>query len=157
MTQPHLHICVVCSGNICRSPMAELILTESLRGAGLEQHVRVSSAGVGSWHIGHPIDPRALSTLHEHGYDGEHVAAQLDTQHLEADLLLAADAGHLRALRDKAPDASRVCLLRDFDPDAPAGAEIPDPYYGGTAGFDDALGMIERATPGIVDWVRERV
>src|SRR5699024_458041 len=98
MTPPRVHICVVCSGNICRSPMAKVILTEHLRNAGLAQQVRVSSAGVGSWHIGHPMDHRAMSTLREHGYSGEHVAAQLDQQHLDADLLLAADTGHLQAL-----------------------------------------------------------
>lgn len=137
--------------------MAKLILTESLRRADLEQHVHVSSAGVGSWHIGHPMDERALATLTEQGYTGEHVAAAIDTEHLAADLLLAADAGHLRALREQVPDPSRVRLLREFDPAAPPGAEIPDPYYGSAAGFDDALRMIERAAGGIIDWVREQL
>src|SRR5699024_11431075 len=90
---------------------------QQLRHAGLDQQVRVSSAGIGSWHVGHAMDPRAMATLREHGYDGEHVAAQLDDQHLTADLLLAADSGHLRALRDKLAEPARARLLREFDPD----------------------------------------
>ena len=133
--------------------MAKVILTEHLRNAGLAQQVRVSSAGVGSWHIGHPMDHRAMSTLREHGYSGEHVAAQLDQQHLDADLLLAADTGHLQALRERVSDPARVRLLRDFDPQAPSDAEVPDPYYGDTQGFEDVLEMIERAAPGVVSWV----
>ena len=73
--------------------------------------------------------------LAEHGYDDTHVARQLDDELLDADLLVALDAGHLRALRRIAPDPGRIQLLRAFDPDAPAGAGVPDPYYGGPRGL----------------------
>lgn len=136
--------------------MGKLVLDEHLRRAGLDQRVEVSSAGVGPWHVGEPIDTRAMAALADRGYGGEHIAAQVDARHLDADLFLAADTGHLRALRDKVADPDRVRLLRDFDPDAPPDAEIPDPYYGGERGFDEVLDMIERAAPGILDWVRER-
>src|SRR5699024_1366063 len=155
MTEPRVHVCVVCSGNICRSPMAKLVLTEHLRRAGLEQQVRVSSAGIGSWHSGRPMDTRAMATLREQGYNGEHVAAQLDDQHLTADVLLAADSGHLHALREKLPDPDKARLLREFDPTAQPDAEVPDPYYGPEHGFDEVLDMIERAVPGIIAHIRE--
>ncbi|GAB2981703.1 low molecular weight phosphotyrosine protein phosphatase [Amycolatopsis acidiphila] len=154
MTEPALHVCFVCSGNICRSPMAAVVFREHLRRDGLAGQVRVSSAGIGPWHVGEPADARALATLEQHGYDGKHVAAQIDGEHLGADLLLAADAGHLRDLRRKIDDPSRVRLLREFDPSAPEGAEVPDPYYGGEDGFEDALAMIERTMPGLLDWTR---
>ena len=152
MTQ--LHVCFVCSGNICRSPMAALVFSEHLRRAGLVGHVRVTSAGIGPWHVGEPADERARLTLIEHGYDDQHVAAQVDDEHLAADLLLAADAGHLRRLREKVGDPDRVRLLREFDPSAPPGAEVPDPYYGGDEGFTDVIGMIERTVAGLLDWIR---
>ncbi|WP_092531230.1 low molecular weight protein-tyrosine-phosphatase [Amycolatopsis arida] len=152
-----LHVCFVCSGNICRSPMAALIFTEHLRRAGLADRVRISSAGTGPWHVGEPADQRATQTLTRHGYAVEHVAAQVDDDHLAADLLLAADRGHVEALRALVDDPGKVRLLRDFDPTAPRGAEVPDPYYGGADGFDVVLGMIERAMPTLLDWVREHL
>jgi protein-tyrosine phosphatase len=134
--------------------MAALVFREHLRREGLAEKVRVSSAGIGPWHVGDPADDRARATLDEHGYRGEHVAAQVDDEHLDADLLLAADAGHLRSLHRLTGDPGRVRLLREFDPSAPAGAEIPDPYYGGDNGFEEVLAMIERSVPGLLDWVR---
>lgn len=152
------HVCFVCSGNICRSPMAAMVFREQLHRAGLAGSVRVSSAGTGPWHIGEPADPRARETLTEHGYPTDHVAAQLGAEHLDADLLLAADSGHLAALRRAAgPDDDRVHLLREFDPTAEPGAEIPDPYYGGAHGFDTVLTMIERTMPSLLAWARARV
>lgn len=137
--------------------MAALVFREHLRRAGLEDLVRVTSAGMGPWHAGEPADGRARATLTAHGYPAEHVAAQVDAGHLAADLLLAADLGHLADLRRKIDDPARVRLLRDFDPTAGEDAEVPDPYYGGTDGFDEVLGMIERSMPSLLDWVRERL
>ncbi len=149
-----LHLCFVCSGNICRSPMAALVLERHLRDAGLADDVRISSAGVGPWHVGEPADARAVTTLRRHGYRIEHVAAQVGEEHLAADLLLVADTGHLSALHELVDDPGRVRLLRSFDPTAPEDAEVPDPYYGGSDGFDIVLGMIERSMPGLLDWIR---
>lgn len=152
-----MHICFVCTGNICRSPSAELVFRERLREAGLAEKVRVSSAGLGGWHEGEGIDERAGAVLERHGYPAEHVAAQIGPGHLGADLLVAMDRGHEKALRGMAGDPSRVRLLRSFDPDAGGGADVPDPYYGGTAGFEEVLAMIEAASPGVLDWVREHL
>ncbi|WP_433871936.1 low molecular weight protein-tyrosine-phosphatase [Saccharopolyspora sp. CA-218241] len=152
-----MHVSFICSGNICRSPLAALVLRDHLRRAGLDGRVRVSSAGVGSWHVGEPADPRTASVLAEHGYATEHVAAQLDADHLDADLLVAMDSGHLREVRRLADDPSKVRLLRSFDPGSAPDAEVPDPYYGGPRGFDDVLEMVEAAMPGLLDWIRERL
>jgi len=149
-----LQIVVVCSGNICRSPMAELVLRKEFDDAGLTDVVRVSSAGTGGWHEGEPADKRARATLKAHGYPTAHVASEVSEEDLGADLLLAADTGHAEFLRARVDDPAKVRLLRSFDPTAPDGAEVPDPYYGGDDGFEDVLGMIERAVPGLLDWVR---
>jgi protein-tyrosine phosphatase len=151
-----VHICFVCTGNICRSPSAEVVFREKLREAGLAGRVRVSSAGTGDWHEGEGIDERAGEALARQGYPVEHVAAQVGAGHLGADLLVAMDRGHEKALRALVDDPSRVRLLRSFDPDAD-GTDVPDPYYGGPAGFDAVLVMIEDACAGLLEWVREHL
>ncbi len=137
--------------------MAALVFGEHLRQAGLEDRVTISSAGTGPWHIGDPADPRTAKVLAEHGYPTEHVAAQVGDRHLDADLLVAMDAGHLRVVRDAVDDPERVRMLRSFDPDAEDRSEVPDPYFDDNRGFDIVLSMIESAVPGLLDWVRERV
>lgn len=136
--------------------MAEFVFRAKAEEAGLDRVVQVSSAGTGGWHVGESADKRARAKLKEHGYPTGHVAAEVDQGHLAADLLLAADESHLSFLRRKVSDPSKVRLLREFDPSAPAGAEVPDPYYGEDDGFEDVLGMIERAVPALLDWVRAR-
>ncbi len=152
-----MHLSFICTGNICRSPSAALVVAEHLRRAGLAERVRVSSAGIGPWHAGEPIDERSGETLARHGYRVEHVAAQVGADHLTADLLLAMDRGHEKALRKMVDDPARVRLLRSFGPGATGDLDVPDPYYGGPDGFEEVLAMIEAATPGLLAWVRERL
>uniref|UniRef100_UPI003CD0A9DE low molecular weight protein-tyrosine-phosphatase n=1 Tax=Saccharothrix mutabilis TaxID=33921 RepID=UPI003CD0A9DE len=136
--------------------MAAIIFREHLRRAGLGDHVTVTSAGTGGWHVGDPADPRAAKSLADNGYPTEHTAAQVDENHLDADLLVALDSGHARSLRRMAPDHDRVRLLRSFDPDAD-GTDVPDPYYGDKAGFDLVIEQVEAAMPGLLAWVRENL
>jgi len=151
------HLSFICSGNICRSPMAALVFGEHVRRAGLADSIRVTSAGIGPWHAGEPADPRARRVLAEHGYPTGHTAAQIDADHLSADLLLAMDAGHEKSLRRLVGDTDRVRMFRSFDPAAGDDLNVPDPYYGGPDGFTDLLAMIEAATPGLLAAVRERL
>ncbi|OLR90351.1 protein tyrosine phosphatase [Actinokineospora bangkokensis] len=151
-----MRVCFVCTGNICRSPMAALVFEEHVRRAGLAGVVQVSSAGTGSWHVGDGADERTVRVLAREGYPVEHVAALLDEEHLDADLLVALDSGHARELR-RLVGGDRVRLLRDFDPDAGEDRDVPDPYYGGDEGFDEVLAMVEAAVPGLLGWVRERL
>lgn len=152
-----MHLSFVCTGNICRSPSAALVVAEHVRREGLDERVRITSAGTGPWHVGEPIDRRAGDTLVRRGYPVEHVAAQVGPDDLAADLILAMDGGHEKALRKLVDDPSRVRLLRSFDPDATGDLDVPDPYYGGADGFEDVLDMIEAATPGLLAWVREHL
>ena len=151
-----LTVSFICTGNICRSPVAAIIFREHLRRAGLGELVEVTSAGTGGWHVGDPADPRAAKSLADNGYPTEHVAAQVDENHLDADLLVALDSGHARSLRRLVADPERVRLLRSFDPDAD-GTDVPDPYYGDKPGFDLVVDMVEAAVPGLLAWVRERL
>ena len=154
----------VCTGNICRSPMGEVILRDLLDREGLGDRVQVVSAGTGDWHVGGPADPRALSTLREYGLDGEaHRAEQFVADHFErTDLVLALDRSHERALRAMAPtpeDAEKVRLVRSFDPVArDAGElEVDDPYYGDDAGFVTTYEELLPACAGVVEYLKERL
>ncbi|MBC3191452.1 low molecular weight phosphotyrosine protein phosphatase [Pseudonocardia sp. C8] len=149
-----VNVVFVCSGNICRSPIAEKMLAAEVEAVGLSDRVRVTSAGTGHWHIGAPMDPRAAEVLSGRGFDITHSARQVDAEILAADLLVALDSGHLRSLQCSVPDPKRVRLLRSFDPDAAEGAEVPDPYYGGPDGFDEVYEMIVAALPGLVEYVK---
>jgi protein-tyrosine phosphatase len=154
-----VHLTFVCSGNICRSPSAALVVGERLRRAGLDDRVRVTSAGIGDWHVGEPVDPRSGAALAGRGYPTDHSAAQVGPEHLDADLFVAMDRTHEKALRGLVDDPSRIRLMRSFDPKAVAAGEleVPDPYYGGEQGFEDVLDMIEACVPGLLAWVRERL
>jgi protein-tyrosine phosphatase len=152
-----LSVCFVCTGNICRSPMAEMVFTDVLRKEGLAHQVRVSSAGTAPWNVGNLADPRTAEALRRAGYECAHTAAQLGDQHLSADLLVALDYGHFTTLRRMVRDPERVVLLRSFDRAAGRNLDVPDPYFGGEPGFDEVLRMVRAAMPGLVAWVRERL
>lgn len=155
MNEP-LHVTFVCTGNICRSPMAEKVFARHLLDAGLHDAVRVSSAGTGGWHVGDGADPRTVAELDAHGYDSEHAAAQVGPEHLAADLIVALDTGHARALLQLGAPADRVALLRSFDPDA-EDSSVADPYYSSDAAFTEVREQIESAVPGLLDWARSRL
>lgn len=161
-------VMTVCTGNICRSPMAEVVLRERLAAAGLDGEVVVDSSGVSDEERGNPIDRRARAVLASHGYPTAdlHRAHQVTSAELdERDLVLAMTSTHARALRRLArtPEAAaRVVLYRSFDPDAPEVApggpeyllDIDDPWYGGPREFEACLAQVEAAADGIVDHVR---
>ncbi|MBH0779968.1 low molecular weight protein-tyrosine-phosphatase [Nocardia bovistercoris] len=147
-----LHVTFICTGNICRSPMAEKIFAHRLDEAGLSERVRVSSAGTNGWHVGDDADPRTTATLRKHGYPVGHEAAVLDAGHRAADLLVALDRGHDRELARLGVPTDRRRLLRSFDPDAD-GPDVPDPYYGDSTDFERVRAQIEAAVPGLLDWV----
>lgn len=151
-----LHVTFICTGNICRSPMAEKIFAAHLERAGLAGRVRVSSAGTGSWHVGDEADRRTNLELRAHGYPTGHAAAVIGAEHRSADLLVALDTGHERELARMGVPSDRRRLLRSFDPRAD-GRSVPDPYYGDQADFTLVREQIEAAVPGMLDWVREQL
>ncbi|HWM72679.1 MAG TPA: low molecular weight protein-tyrosine-phosphatase, partial [Nocardioides sp.] len=140
---------VVCLGNICRSPMAEVVLSERVAEAGLDDRVEVASCGTGDWHIGDPMDRRAAATLAAAGYDpSRHRAQQFaDSWLADYDVLLVMDAQNRSdvAATSSATGTDRVLMFRDFDSVEP-GSDVPDPYYGGDSGFEEVLSMVERTS-----------
>jgi protein-tyrosine phosphatase len=145
-------ICLVCLGNICRSPMAHTVLEAELDRAGLLGAVEVDSAGTGDWHVGHRMDRRAHAELADRGYDGSaRQARQFRASWLaDRDLVLAMDASNLADLRAlPGADRDRIRLFRSFDPAAGDDAEVPDPYYGEGASFGTVLDMVQAAARGL--------
>lgn len=164
MTAEPIRVCVVCLGNICRSPMAEAVLRHKVARAGMADAVVVESGGTGGWHVGGPADPRALETLSDAGYDASaHLARQFTADWFERfDLVLALDRDTFATLNRLAPDeeaASTLQMLRAYDSEALAAGEldVPDPFYGVKAGFELALHQVERASDGLVTTLQDEL
>lgn len=149
------HVVFVCWGNICRSPMAEVVARAWAGRSGLD--TTFASAGVSAEERGNPIDDRALAVLRRAGYSpGRHAAHRITAQEVrDAGLVIGMETLHLDRLRQLVPDATNLALLTDFDPDAAPGAGVPDPWYGPSSGFVDTLAAIEAAMPALMDRVRE--
>jgi protein-tyrosine phosphatase len=157
MTPPDadpFRVVFVCTGNICRSPMAEVVFRWFAHSVGLGDRIASTSAGTGDWHVGERADHRTLAALERRGYDGgAHRARQFTVADFTGnDLVVALDRTHERILRGWAPsspDTDKIVLLLPFD-DAHRGLlDVPDPYYAGPDMFDDVLAMIESACRGL--------
>jgi protein-tyrosine phosphatase len=153
-------VCFVCSGNICRSPTAEIVTRQLAAAAGLADQIVVDSAGIGGWHVGDDADPRTVTALRRRGYPVDrHCARQFrPADFADRDLVVALDSGHLRELRQLAAtpeDLAKVRLLRSFDPAAdPTDLSVPDPYYARTADFERVLDLIEAGCRGLLAELR---
>ena len=166
-----LRVMMVCTGNICRSPMAEIVLRARLREQSLDDRVVVDSTGISSEEHGNPIDRRARRVLEDAGYDPrKHHARQVDAATLaEYRLVLAMTAAHERALLAIAereglqvgPEGTEIRMWREFDslaPDSvgrPSDLDVPDPWYGTMDDFVDVLDTIERGADGVVAYLRD--
>ena len=154
--KPAISIMMVCMGNICRSPAAEVVLRHKLAEAGLT-HVVVDSSGTGGWHEGEGANPRSIRTWERRGYRGDHTARQLQRSWFaERDLLLVMDEDNYETVLSRAPDDAakdKVHFLRTFDPDADD-LIVPDPYYGTDDDFEHMLTLIEAACDGLVEQLR---
>lgn len=146
----------VCTGNICRSPMAEHVLRKYVEDEGLD--AIVDSSGTGGWHVGDTADHRTVRTLQRHGFTSDHAARKFQRGWFDDyDLVIALDAGHLRDLRALArtdQDRDKIRLLRSFEPSAGPDLDVPDPYYDDDEAFEHVMDLIERAAPGIVEEIR---
>jgi protein-tyrosine phosphatase len=141
-------------GNICRSPTAEGVMRHLVAERGLTARFVIESAGTGDWHVGERADPRSRVAAEGRGYRLDRRA-----QHFTAaffgrfDYVLAADRDNLAHLARIAPDddsRAKIHLLRDFDPASAKGSDVPDPYYGQSASFEQVLDVCERACRGLL-------
>ena len=151
-------ILMVCTGNICRSPTAEGVLRTKLQQAGLQGQVLVDSAGTQGYHTSESPDARAVRAAAQRGYQIGHIRARpMRPEDFAAfDWLLAMDQTHVDWLRKRSAPATagRICLLMPMARLHPGLQEVPDPYYGGPAGFEHVLDLVEDACEGVVERLR---
>ena len=160
VNNPETSVLFVCLGNICRSPTAEEVFRAAAIRQGLGPRIHVDSAGTGDWHVGSPPDRRAIQAARRRGYDLTALRArQVAGEDFERfGWIVAMDRANLRALEALRPDGfgGHLGLFLDFAPGADLD-EVPDPYYGGLEGFDRVLDLVEIASAGLLERVRERL
>lgn len=143
---------MVCLGNICRSPTAEAVLRSKLARAGLDQRIGVASAGTHG-ERGSPPDARAVAAAAKRGYDLSAIRSRRfgKADFERFDWVMAMDRENLDHLTELCPLEmnGRLSLLLQHAP-ASALHEVPDPYYGGAAGFERVLDLIEPACDGLL-------
>ncbi len=151
-----VRILFVCMGNICRSPLAQGVFEDVLRREGLEDEVFVDSAGTGRWHVGEPPDQRALSAASLRGLDiSAQRARQVRPEDCENfDYILTMDEENHWAVASLCRGSAVVRPFLDFAENSPE-REVPDPYYGGPDGFERVLDLVERASEGLLEDIRE--
>jgi protein-tyrosine phosphatase len=152
-----VRVLFVCWGNICRSPLAQGVFEDVLRREELDDEVFVDSAGTGSWHVGSPPDHRAQRSASARGLN---LSAQRARRILaddceEFDYVLTMDEQTYRTVASLCRGSAVVRPFLDFAPHSPE-REVPDPYYGGPDGFEHVLDLVEEASEGLLDDIRDR-
>lgn len=149
-----INILFVCLGNICRSPTAEAVMRERVARRGMADRFNIDSAGILDAHRGEPADARMRRHAAKRGYDLTSISRPVEVEDFQRfDLLVGMDEQNRQDLVALAPDAAareRISLLLDHLPDADA-REVPDPYYGGAAGFERVLDLVEDACDALLD------
>ena len=148
-----LLITMVCLGNICRSPMAAAVLHNKVASL-TKPKIIVDSAGTSNWHVGQGPNPPSQRTWERAGYKYDHIASQFNYSRLvAADLVLVMDRynfENVSSLVTNESEESKIFYLRQFDPTALDSHEVPDPYSLPDSAFEEVLGMVERATDGLI-------
>lgn len=148
MSRAPIAVEFVCLGNICRSPLGEGVFRHHVERAGLGERFVIASAGTGGWHVGDPPDPRSVAVARRHGVDiGGQRGRQLTASHLDHyDEILAMDASNLSTIRqhERPGQRARLGLLLDELPSFHL-REVPDPYYGRDADFEEVFQMVDAA------------
>ncbi len=153
-----ISVLFVCMGNICRSPTAEGVFRHVVEAAGLSERILVDSAGTHAYHIGEPADRRARAAAERRGISLEGITARrVESSDFEQfDYVLAMDHDNLGLLSHQADDEfkERIGLFLQYA--AGGEEEVPDPYYGGSAGFERVLDLVEEASRGLLETLRSR-
>lgn len=142
----------VCSGNICRSPLAEAIFKSLTEEAGIADRFDIDSAGTHGYHEGGPADPRTRTVGRTHGLNVDSISRPVkDADFDRFDLIVAMDRSHLRELKARAGRGRRavIRLMREYDEGAD-GVDVPDPYYGGPEGFETMFQILDPACRGLL-------
>lgn len=152
-TESPIRVLFVCMGNICRSPTAEGVFRYHAEQAGLADRLEIDSAGTHAYHVGEPADHRARAAAERRGMSLDGIRARrVSAQDFQRfDYIIAMDQENLARLRDEAPEehSARLHLFLEFA--AGSETDVPDPYYGGAAGFERVLDLVEDASRGLLE------
>lgn len=156
-----MKVLFVCLGNICRSPTAEGMFRHLLSEAGLNATIDTDSAGTGSWHVGHPPDARAAAAAASRGIDISDLRArQFRAEDLcQFDYVIAMDRNNLadmQALAKGESDEAHPMMMSQFS-QRYTGQDVPDPYYGGSDGFERVLDMLDDCCQGLLRELRRQL
>lgn len=138
----------VCMGNICRSPTAEGVFRHYVAEAGLEDRIRIDSAGTHAYHVKEPADRRAAAAASKRGIslDGIRARRVADDDFEKFDYIIAMDELNYVTLLDRAPEEHHEKIRLFLSYTGGPETEVPDPYYGGAAGFERVLDLVEDAS-----------
>ncbi len=150
-----IRVLFVCLGNICRSPTAHAVFAGQVRRAGLDHLIEIDSAGTSSCHQGEAPDLRAQQVGAARGYDLSTLCSRpvVADDYRRFDYLLAMDQSNLAVLEQQAPDACQAEIGLFLDYSETGEQEVPDPYYGGAAGFDRVLDLVEEGGQALLDYL----
>jgi protein-tyrosine phosphatase len=153
-----VRVLFVCLGNICRSPLAEVVVCDRAAKRGLDSRFHFASAGTGSWHVGNGADHRSAQTAREHGLDlSKHSAQQITAAKAGRwDWFVAMDASNHSDLLRMGVSEARLLTMRQFEPGFTTSPDVPDPYYGGPDGFEDAYQMLCENADRLLEYLEEK-
>ena len=156
MAENKTRVLFVCLGNICRSPLAEVVVREVARERSLN-HYHFESAGTGNWHVGGSADQRSAAKAKEYNLDlSNHCAQQITAKNIENwDWFIAMDGENRSNLLHMGVPESRLLMMRQFETDGHA-PNVPDPYYGGPDGFEDAYLMLAANAEKLLDYLENQ-
>ena len=151
--KPQIRILFVCMGNICRSPTAEGVFRHFVSEAGLADRITTDSAGTHAYHVGEPPDRRAMAAAERRGVSLSDIRARRvsESDFEDFDYVIAMDEENRIRLLEQAPEEHQgeVQLFLSFVEGVKT--EVPDPYYGGAAGFERVLDLVEEASRGLLE------
>jgi len=144
-------------GNICRSPTAHGVFENMVKQAGMVADVEVDSAGTHAYHVGEKPDSRSSQCASERGFDLSYIRARrVEVSDFDYfDYVLAMDNDNLSILKSMSPKQhkNKVCLFLDYAKNRTE-TEVPDPYYGGPNGFDHVFDLVEQASKGLLEEIK---
>lgn len=148
-----MKLLMICMGNVCRSPMAQMVTLQLIKQVGLARDIQIDSAGTHASGEKEPPDPRAIMVLSGRGYTiGKSRSRQvIERDFSRYDLILAMDRANLNDLQRICPadHLHKLRLFLEFALEVDV-CDVPDPYYGDVKGFERVLDLCEAGARGLV-------